>query len=96
MIAQPPTGTERARQQQAYSAAARGLRRLDGRSATAGITAVVVRVGVVVTQTEEPDEPEHEQANVEDPESDHEDPTLRAHTPIVPRSRRRRPTSCYL
>jgi len=44
-------------------------------------TAVILVGGVVavVTQAKEPDEPEHEQADVEDPEADHEDPPFRAH-----------------
>ena len=85
MVAQPATRANGARQEQAEPAAARRIRRMDRRTAAAGVAPVVARIGVVVTQAEEPDEPDHEQAHVEDPEADHEDPALRAHAVIVPR-----------
>jgi hypothetical protein len=57
--------------------AGRGLR-----SAAAG--AVVLGLVVVVTETEEPHEPHDQQADVENPEADHEDPTLGGHVAMVP------------
>ena len=53
-------------------------------SAAAG--AVVIRAVVVVTEPEEPNQPDDQQPHVEDTEADHEDPTLSGHatdrTPI--------------
>jgi hypothetical protein len=57
------------------------------------VATVVGRAGVVVTQAEEPDQPEDEQPDIEDPEADHEDPPLRAHVVIVPRRTRSSPSS---
>jgi hypothetical protein len=86
VVANPALGAQRAREDQAKATAAGRLRRVDGGPATAVIAAVVTGVGVVVlTHAEEPDEPQHEQADVENPEADHEDPALRTHMPIVPR-----------
>jgi hypothetical protein len=66
---------------------------MDGRPAAVVVTAVVARAGVVVAQPEVPDEPEYEQADVEDSEADHEDPAVRAHPLIVPRKARSSPCS---
>jgi hypothetical protein len=49
--------------------------------ATAARTAVVRLVVVVVAQAEEPDEPQDEQAHVENAESHHEDPPLGTDSP---------------
>src|SRR5215208_5050939 len=92
VVAQPAVGAQGARPDQAEPAAARGLRRVDGRTATA-VVAVIARARVVVTQAEEPDQPEHEQSDVEDSEADHEDPALRAHALIVPRNTLSSPSS---
>ena len=45
------------------------------------------RVLAVVAQPEEPDQPHHEQADVENPEADHEDPPLGGHEPMLARLR---------
>ena len=58
---------------------------MDGRPTTLVGAVVIARVGVVVAQAEVPHEPHEEQADVEDPEADHEDPAFRAHARIVPR-----------
>src|SRR5215212_9336880 len=42
-------------------------------------TVVPARVIVVIPQAEEPDQPDHEQPDVEDAEADHEDPPLGGH-----------------
>jgi hypothetical protein len=59
------------------AAASRTLAR--ARIATAAAGAVVVGRALVVAQAEEPDEPDHEQAHIEDAEANHEDPTLSGH-----------------
>jgi hypothetical protein len=51
--------------------------------AAAAWTAVVGLVVIVVTQAEEPHEPEDEQSHVENAEAHHEDPALRTDSPIV-------------
>src|SRR4051812_36489878 len=49
------------------------------RIVTAAARAVVVARVVVIAQTEEPDEPHDQQADIEDAEADHEDPALGGH-----------------
>ena len=85
MVAEPSPRAQRSGKQKAEPTPARRIRRVDRRPAPV-VTPVFVRPRVVVAQAEEPDQPEDEQPNVEDPKADHEDPTLRAHTLIVPRS----------
>lgn len=46
---------------------------------------VATRVVVIVAQAEEPDKPHDQQAHVEDAETDHEDPPLRGHAPMLAR-----------
>jgi hypothetical protein len=45
----------------------------------AAAAVVTARIVIVVTQPEEPDQPDDQQADVEDAESDHEDPPLGGH-----------------
>ena len=45
----------------------------------AAAAVVTPRIVVVVPQPEEPDQPDDQQADVEDAESDHEDPPLGGH-----------------
>src|SRR5687768_5063858 len=47
--------------------------------ALAAAAVVAARIVVVVAQAEEPDQPDHEQADVEDAEANHEDPPLGGH-----------------
>ena len=46
---------------------------------------VATSVVIVVAQAEEPDQPDDQQAHVEDAEADHEDPPLRGHAPMLAR-----------
>lgn len=89
MVTQPASRAEAPRHHEAEPATARWLRRMHGRAAAVIVVALVTRAGVVVAQPEEPDKPEHEQADVENSEADHEDPALRTHMLIVPPLRRR-------
>ena len=45
----------------------------------AAARSVVIRGVVVITETEEPDEPHDQQSDIEDAEADHEDPSLGRH-----------------
>jgi hypothetical protein len=47
--------------------------------------AVVMGVVVVIAQPEEPNQPHDQQADVENPKADHEDPPLGGHAPMLPR-----------
>jgi hypothetical protein len=47
--------------------------------AFASSAVVAASVVIVVAQAEEPDQPNDQQAHVEDAEADHEDPPLRGH-----------------
>ena len=59
---------------------AAGAARIGPRSRTvASAAAVVMGVVVVIAQPEEPNQPDDEQPDVEDAESDHEDPPLGGH-----------------
>jgi hypothetical protein len=82
VVAQPSPAGARGTEGQPEAAAA---------GATVGIRlgptaawAVVLRRLVVVAEAEEPHEPHDQQADVENPEADHEDPTLGGHDAMVP------------
>jgi hypothetical protein len=76
VVAQPWTGWQAPTQ---AAAAVRAIVAL-GTWATAPWATVVGLVVVVIAQTEEPDQPEDQQADVENAESDHEDPAFGADT----------------
>jgi hypothetical protein len=51
---------------------------------------------IVVAKPEEPDEPHDQQPDVENPEADHEDPSLRGHGSMLARAgSRRKPLTAY-
>src|SRR5688572_14717879 len=93
VVPHPPIGAQRARQEESEAATAGRVGPVDRRATVVVVAAVITGVRVVLTQAEVPNEPHHEQADVEDPEADHEDPALRAHMLIVPRRTRSRPAS---
>src|SRR4051812_28696751 len=64
------------RQRQAQAAGAARLLRL---RAVAVAAPEVLPVVIVVAQPEEPHQPDDERSDVEDPETDHEDPPLEGH-----------------
>jgi hypothetical protein len=55
-----------------------GLVGAPGASTAAALVLRLIVVGVA--QTEEPHQPQHQQAYIENAEADHEDPSLRAHS----------------
>src|SRR4051812_3348022 len=77
VAAHAPGALLEASQRLAEAAAAGAATR--ARIVTAAAGAVVVARVVVVTQAEEPHEPHDQQADIEDAEADHEDPTLGGH-----------------
>jgi len=79
----PRAGAEAPERQPQATASAAVPTRILARASTAG-PAVVRPVVTVVAEAEEPDQPQHEQADVEDPEADHEHPSLGGHGGIVP------------
>jgi hypothetical protein len=44
-----------------------------------------VRIVIVVAQPEKPDQPHDQQADIENPKADHEDPSLRGHGSMLAR-----------
>ena len=66
-----------------YKAAAGTVTRAG--AGAAARTVVAGRVVLVVTQAEEPDKPQDQQAHVENAEADHENPPLRGHALMVTR-----------
>ena len=85
MPAVAPTAEPPATQRQA-NAVPTGPVALGSRSGALAPAAIVpAGIVVVVTQPEEPDQPHDQQADVEDPEADHEDPPLGGHAPMLAR-----------
>src|SRR4051794_6969874 len=77
MSARAPVALLQPAERLAKPATARALAR--ARIVTAAAGSVVVRRPLVVAQPEEPNEPDHEEAHIEDAEANHEDPPLRGH-----------------
>src|SRR3954468_11365464 len=77
VVARAPAALLELAQRLAEAAPARALAR--PWIAPAATRAVIVRRAVVVSQPEEPDKPDHEQPDIEDAETNHEDPTLSGH-----------------
>jgi hypothetical protein len=59
--------------------ASRTIAAATGPRALAAAAVVPAGIVVVVAKPEEPDQPDHEQADVEDAEANHEDPPLGGH-----------------
>jgi hypothetical protein len=76
-------------ERQLDAAASRALRASARAWALTAAAVVAARVVVVVAQPEEPDQPDDEQAHVEDAEADHEDPPLGGHGSMLARLRGR-------
>jgi hypothetical protein len=82
MVAHPPAALAHPPERDPVAASVRALaRRGPGAAAARPVVAGGV---VVVTQAEEPHEPHDQQADVENAEADHEDPSLGGHDSMVP------------
>src|SRR4051812_2550442 len=79
LVVAQPSSIAPAAQREAHAVAA-GTVPLRARIRALAPTAVVAaRIVVVLAQPEEPDQPDDQQADVEDAEADHEDPALSGH-----------------
>src|SRR4051794_40455756 len=77
MVPRAPAALLQATERLAEAAATGALARPGIVTAAAG--PVVVGRALVVAEPEEPHEPDHEQADIEDAEANHEDPALSGH-----------------
>jgi hypothetical protein len=77
MVARAPAALLEPSQRACEATPARALAR--ARIMTAPTGPVIVGGSLVVSQPEEPDQPDHEQSHIEDAEANHEDPTLSGH-----------------
>jgi hypothetical protein len=79
VVAHAPAAEVPLAERELDAAASRTVAAAAGPWALAAAAVVTAGIVVVVAQPEEPDQPDHEQADVEDAEPNHEDPPLGGH-----------------
>ncbi len=96
VVADAPAWLQAAVRKPGKSASAAVVSRSAPGALTAATAVLTGRVVPVVSQTEEPDQPDDEQAHVQHAEPHHEDPPFRAHASMIDRCARSENPLCEL